>query len=230
LAGLASPAQAAPTPVGACTGQVLLGTFTPALKDVEQIGVSNAVKLLADQTTKVKIAGDCSSATRVGDPINPGGGFVSPLTPKAVAGKLLGNFGCEAAFATPAAWAPNGKITFTMTQLNALAKPYVVQTDVQATGAGTGGPDTINLRGIVLKGAAVGGQVTGDVWFDPVSKTGGASGYNTGYELDIVQAIGCQDGNPNTALIPTVLIGGGAATSTSLIGSTAGGLLFTLGQ
>lgn len=235
---MAAPAaHAAPTVVGGCGGQVALGTITPALGDQTQIGVVAKTKLLKDLTTKTAIAGDCSSAVRPGDPIHPAGGLVSPLTPKAEAASLLGNASCangataQAADATAAAaWPLNGKITYTMTQLNALGKPYAIQADIEGLGFNPAGPDLLDVGGIVLKGAAVGAIVSGNIWFDPVAKTGGSSGYNTGYELDLTNALGCADGTPGNASIGTVLVGGGGASSTSLLGSTASGPVFSLGE
>jgi len=235
---MAAPAaHAAPTVIGNCQGQIALGTLTPAITDQTQIGVVAKTKLLKDLTTKAAISGDCSSASRPGAPEAPGGGLISPLTPKAEAASLLGNTGCAngatavAADGTAAAaWPLNGKITYTMTQLNALAKPWAIQADIETLGFNAGaGPDVLDVGGIVLKGAAVGAIVSGNIWFDPVSKTGGTSGYNTGYELDLTNALGCADGTPNNATISTVMIGGGA-TSPSLLGSTASGPVFSLGE
>jgi hypothetical protein len=42
--------------------------------------------------------------------------------------------------------------------------------------------------------------------------------------------VGCVDGNPNTANILQVLTGGGGASATSLLNSTANGLLFAFGE
>jgi len=239
MAVAAAPAAvAAPTVIGGCGGQVALGTITPALTDQTQIGVVAKTKLLKDLTTKTAIAGDCSSAVRPGDPIHPAGGLVSPLTPKAEAASLLGNASCAngatavAADATAAAqWPLNGKITYTMTQLNALGKPYAIQADIEGLGFdAVAGPDVLDIGGIVLKGAAAGAIVSGDIWFDPVAKTGGPTGYNTGYELDLGQALGCADGTPNNATIGTVLVGGGGASTSSLLGSSASGPVFSLGE
>jgi hypothetical protein len=227
------------TPVGACMGQALLGTFfnstgtAAPLSDVTQIGVTVKTKLLKDLSTKTAIAGDCSAAVRPGDGIHPTGGLVSPLTPKAVAAKLVGNASCATTANDPnaaAAWPLNGKITWTMTQLNALAKPYQIQASVAILGFDPAGPDVVDVGGIVLKGVAVGANVSGSLWQDPVTKTGGTNGYNTGYELDLAGAASCADATPNNANVAQVLIGGGAGTATSLLGSTASGISFSLGQ
>jgi hypothetical protein len=225
------------TPIGGCGGQVGLGTITPALTDQTQIGVVVKTKLLKNLTTKAAITGSCDTASRPGDPINPAGGAVS-LHPKAMAASLLGNASCAAgssataADATKAAaWPLNGKITYTMTELNALAKPWQIQADVAILGFNTSaGPDVVDIGGIVLKGAAVGAIVGGNLWQDPVTKTGGATGYNTGYELDVAAGTGCADGTANNASISTVMLGGGGTSATSLLGSTATGPQFTLGE
>lgn len=244
FAAAAPAAHAAPTVIGGCGGAVGLATFfdstnvATTLGDQTTIGLVIKTKLLKDLTSKATIGGDCSSAVRPGDPIHPAGGLVSPLTPKAAAAKLVGNTGCAngptavAVDATAAAqWPSNGKITYTMTQLNALAKPYQIQADIALLGFDSGGqPDVINIGGIVLKGAAVGATVSGSLWQDPVAKTGGPTGYNTGYELDLNAALGCADGTPNNAAIAQTLFGGGGGSSTSLLGSTASGLVFSLGQ
>jgi hypothetical protein len=244
MIALAGPASAAPTPVGACTGQVGLATITPALTDQTQLNVVIKTKLLKTVTTKQAIAGDCSSASRPGDPINPAGGLVSPLTPKAVAASLIGNTSCangddaEGVDATAAAaWSPSGKITFTMTQQNALGKPWQIQADVAFLGADTtpGNTATINVGGIVLKGAAVGATVSGSIWQAPVVKLpkgdpGLPGVYETGYGLDLLGALGCVDATPNNATISQTLFGGGGASANSPVGGTAAGVLFSLGQ
>jgi hypothetical protein len=246
----APAAHAAPTPIGGCGGQILLGTITPALGDQTQIGVVIKTKILKDLTAKTAIGGACATAVRPGDPIQPAGGSTGTLTPKAEAASLTGNLGCAqgptavAADATAAAqWPASGKITITMTQLNALAKPYQIQAATTILGFNPGFQDVVDLGGVVLKGAAFGATVSGSIWEDPVSKTGGPTGYNTGYELDISNALGCADGTPNNATISTVLSGGGNGasfggtgtngedTSTSLLGSTGvPGLGFSLGE
>jgi hypothetical protein len=80
----------------------------------------------------------------------------------------------------------------------------------------------------VLKGLAAGMLVTGSLWQDPVAKTGGATGYNTGYELDMTNSNNCADATASNASITKLMIGGGAGSSTSLLGSTAEGLQFLM--
>jgi hypothetical protein len=202
---------------------------------VTQIGVTAKSKLLKDLTTKANIGGSCTAPPRTGDPnIPPPGGAVHP---KALAASLVGNASCAAPADDPnsaAAWPLNGKMTFTMTEtytdgVTAKVKPYSIQTDVSVLGPGAA-PDVLNVGGIVLKGLAAGAIVSGSVWQDPVAKTGGTTGYNTGYELNLSAAIGCGDSTPNNASIATTMYGGGAGSSTSLTGSTAEGVKFTLGE
>src|SRR5262245_33051409 len=241
MIGVAAPAaHAQVTPVGGCGGAIILATFYDStgavlkpLTDVTAIGTTAKTKLLKDITTKTAIGGDCSSAVRPGDPIHPAGGLVSPLTPKAAAAKLVGNASCAPAADDPAAaaaWPLNGKITYTMTQLNDLAKPYQIQADISVLGFDPVQADVVNLAFIVLKGAAVGANVSGGIWFDPVAllpkcDPGLPGAYNTGYGLNIAPAAGCQDGVPGNAAIDMVMSGGGGATDTSLLGSVAPGLI-----
>lgn len=236
----AAPAEV--TQVGACEGQALLATFYNSanalapLTDVTQKGVTVKTKLLSDQTTKAKIAGDCDTATRPGEPGYDTNGEIAALTPKAVAGKLVGNASC---YTTDLggdpneadAWPLSGKIVFTGTQLNDLGKPVQIQAQITVLGFDPVIADAVNVGGIVLKGPGVGATAGGQIWFDPVAKTGGATGYNTGYELDLGQALGCADETPNNAALAQVMVGGGGATSTSLLGSEGiSGITFSIGQ
>ncbi len=201
-----------------------------------QLGIVGKTKLLKDQTTKALLGGSCTAPPRTGDPnIPPASGAVNP---KAVAAALTGNAACSAPVDDPnsaAAWPLNGKITFTMTQtytdmVKLTVKPYQIQADISLLGTGSGGPDTVDVGGIVLKGLGAGAIVKGDLWQDPVTLTGGNTGYNTGYTLDLVGAAGCADATPGNASITNTMFGGGSASSASLIGSVANGLEFTLGE
>jgi hypothetical protein len=116
-----------------------------------------------------------------------------------------------------------------MTQANDLLKPYQIQAQVSVLGFDPVQPDVMNLSGLVLKGAAAGANVSGSLWQNAVTDTDGPTGYNTGYELDVAAGLNCANGTPSDASISAVLIGGGAGSSTSLLGSTASGVMFTLG-
>jgi hypothetical protein len=246
MAAVAAPASAAPTPVGACGGSVSLIKLTSAVKGQglgDQTAYAKAAGNLAkDQTSKTAIAGNCSGITRPGDTHIPFTGPISTLTPKSQAVSLTGNASCangptaEAADATAAlAYPLNGKITWTFTQtytdlITAKAKPYKMQAGVAALGFNPAGPDVLDIGGIVLSGVNAGAAVTGNIWEDPVAKTGGATGYNTGYELDLAAAVGCADGTAGNANLTQVLSGGGGSSATSLLGSSATGLAFAFGE
>jgi hypothetical protein len=221
------------TSVGQCAGSIALGTVAPSLADATQVGVTLKTKLLKDLGTKTALAGDCSAIVRPGDSIHPAGGLISPLTPKAMAASLVGNASCADASDDPnaaAGWPLNGKITWTMSQLNELGKPYQIQADVSVSGTSSAGADVVDVGGIVLKGAAIGARVGGTLWEDPVVRSTGASGYNTGYGLDLANATACGDSTAGNASISTVMIGGGGSTATSLMGNNAEGITFTLGE
>ena len=86
--------------------------------------------------------------------------------------KLVGNVSCAngcdgvAVDATAAAaWPANGKITWTMTQLNASGEAVADPGRRRAARLQpAAGPDVIDIGGIVLKGAAVGATVCGNIW------------------------------------------------------------------
>ncbi len=225
-----------PAVVGNCQGQVLLASVKPALTDVTQIGVKVNGALAKDQTTKLAIGGTCTAPARTGDTHIPQP--TGTLTPKSEVVSLLGNASCSAPVDDPniaQAWPENGKVTWTMTQtytdlVTGLVHPYKIQAAISILGFNPAGPDVVNVGGIVLTGLAPGAGVTGNVWQDPVVKTGGSSGYNTGYELDLTSSAGCADATPNNASISKILLGGGGTSSSSLLGSSATGMSFTLGQ
>jgi hypothetical protein len=224
-----------PTVVGDCSGQVLLGAVSPSLTDATQRGVKITGALAAVQHTTTKIGGTCNASPRTGDPKMPPPS--GTLHPKAVGLSLLGNASCS----TPTndsnaadAYPLNGKITWTMTEqytdpTTNLVHSYKIQAAIAVLGTGAGGPDVEDVSGIVLTGLAPGALVHGDIWQDPVVKTGGASGYNTGYTLDMTNANACADATAGNALIKKVLIGGGGTSSSSLLGSTTAGVRFELG-
>jgi hypothetical protein len=236
------------------------------LTDRTVAGVKAAGGLAKDQTSKLLVngGGTCTGHWRPGDPHNPGHLNTDPLinlTAKAQATALLGNATCATGAAEQAldtgatanTWPLNGKITWTFNQtyfdpVAAVTKPYKMQADIALLGIGANGDgaDVVSVGGVVLSGVNAGamlatfqtaGAFHSSVWEDPVSKTGGASGFNTGYELDLAQAVGCADGDgggetatQGNANILQVLTGGGGASATSLLGSSANGLVFEFGQ
>jgi hypothetical protein len=236
LAMTAPAAHAAVTPAGSCGGQVGLAKIVPPLGDQTQPVVITTA-LLKDLTSKTAISGTCNNLVQAPQLNATNGAVPATLHPKAFASKLAGNSSCAngaAAMAADAtagtAYPINGKITVTMTELNALAKPWQIQEYVSLLGFNAAGPDVVDLGGIIIKGPSVGGAVSGNIWEDPVTKTGGTSGYNTGYELDLTNALGCADGTPNNASIAQTMFGGGSTSSTSLLGSTAVGTSYQFGE
>jgi hypothetical protein len=264
MIGFASPdAHAAVTQLGDCGGAVQLVKITSPVKgvglgDQTTIGIKAAGNLAATLATghpKVNGGGACEGGgdpnvhpvVRTGDPHVPQP--TTKLTGKSEAISLLGNASCAsgadavAADANVAnAWPLNGKITWTFNEtytdiISLGIKPYKMQADVSILGFSTdpATPDIVNVSGIVLTGTFVGAQVDGHVWEDPVAKTGGPTGYNTGYELDVSNALGCATADPGDANITQVLAGGGnvggADSSTSLLNTlNVDGLHFQVGQ
>jgi hypothetical protein len=249
LIGVAAPAaHAVVTHVGDCNGSVAL---------VKLAGVTKGTGL-GDQTAQVKITGNVAKDQTLKTPVNGGGtcnGVIRPgdlhvpngptgaLTAKSEAISFLGNASCAngptavAADATAAlAYPANGKITWTFNQtyvdmISLGIKPYKMQADVALLGFDPVLPDVVNVGGIVLSGVNAGATVSGHIWEDPVALTHGATGYNTGYELDLATAAGCADGIAGNANILIVLSGGGGASAVSLLGSNLpNSLSFDFGQ
>jgi len=255
MAMAAPAAHAAVTPAGSCKGSVSLVKLSSPVKGVgltdqtvRSIKISGA--LAKDQTSKTVVnnGGSCNGVYRSGDKHVPSG---SPGSGNVVVGatglvsqaiSLLGNVSCAngatavAADATAAdAYPATGKITQKWAStyidlLTAAPKNFASQSDVTLLGFSLTQPDVVDVGGVILSGVSAGAAVTGDIWEDPVAKTGGASGYNTGYELDLASAAGCADGTPNNANLTIVLSGGGGASATSLLGSTASGLTYHFGE
>jgi hypothetical protein len=229
-----------PTLVGTCTGQVLLATPNPALTDVTQNGVKiNGALASVQHTSPVqKIGGRCDASPRPGDPHVPAP--TGDLHPKAESFALLGNTSCAPPAVDPnasQAYAENGKVTWTMNEtyvdpITNLSHSYKIQADIAVLGTGQNGngPDVEDIQGIVLTGLAPGAIVRGTIWQDPVIKTGGATGFNTGYEVDNAGVTACADATAGNALIKKLMIGGGGTSATSLIGSSTEGVKFEIGE
>jgi hypothetical protein len=237
MMAFAVPASATPTQLGSCTGQLTLLKFTPnPLTDVTQIGEKIAGGLAKDQTTHLAINGTCKNTGGTGlPPARPGDSHIPQPGAgtgalKSMGVSLLGNGSCASAANDPAsafAYPFNGKITWTATQtyndlVTTVPHNYKIPSVVALLGfTPGGGADQVDVGGIVAAGGLIpGATVKGSVWEDPVTKTGGPAGYNTGYEVDFGNAVGCADATPGNASIAQVLSGGGAGTSTSLIGTT----------
>ncbi len=256
-----------PQQVGVCTDTVQLVKLTTAVKGVglgDQTldNVKAAGNVAKDQNSHLVVngGGSCSGVTPHGDKHIPfptsGSNGVSGLTAKSAAVSITGNASCaqdaggtafdqENDATADNAYPLHGKITWTFNNtyndlITAAPKPYKMQAMVNVLGfsANPLTPDVIDLGGMVLSGVNAGAIVGGSVWFDPVVKDGGAAGYNTGYDVDLGAAVGCQDDTEtpsthpaqvNDANIGTVLSGGGPATP-SLLGSTTPGITFTFGE
>ena len=226
-------------------------------------GVKAVGVLATNITNKTKIGGNCAGHWRPGDTHNPGHLNTDPLialTAKAEATAITGNASCGQGADqtgdtnyTTHTWPLSGKVTWTFNEtyfdpITLATKPYKMQAAVSILGIAANGDaaDVISVGGIVLSGVNAGatlatfataGAAHSSIWEDPVSKTGGLTGYNTGYELDLGSAAGCADGlqpgetgTVGNANILQVLTGGGGASTTSLLGSSANGILFEMGQ
>jgi hypothetical protein len=262
LIGIAAPAaHAVVTNAGTCENSVSLVKITTPTKgvglgDQTRDNVKAAGALAKDQTSKLVVqgGGTCSGVTPHGDkhiPFPPtGNNVVTGLTAKAQATVITGNASCAQGNDVPNdataanAYTLHGKVTWTFNQtytdlITLAVKPYKMQAMISVLGFNPTPPgDSIDIGGIVLSGVNAGASVSGGVWFDPVIKTGGASGYNTGYELDLASAAGCADDPasptpPGSALddanIGIVLSGSGAATP-SLLGTVRPGFSFDFGE
>ncbi len=245
---VAPAANAADTPAGICIGSKSMGKLVPGLGD-QTAAVTVTTSVLTDLSTNptTKLGGTCANLVARVD--NPGGAAPGALHPKAIASKLTGISSCaqgdplvvtDAAHfdATRANQYPlNGKQVITMTELDALAKPWQVQSYITIKGFKPGTLDVVEITGINIKGPSVGATVSGTLYEDPISKFSPTSpagtvpakpwpsGY-TGYGLDIVTGnpLGCQNTTPGDANLTLVQVGDG----TSLLGSTGvTGLAYT---
>ncbi len=89
--------------------------------------------------------------------------------------------------------------------------------------------DIVEGHGIVTKGVAAGADVAFESIFDPIAKdkTQTTATPYFGYNYDVAGAVGCTDVTPNNA---NILELAGGDTGTSLLGDTAAGFSFTIGQ
>jgi len=255
MAMAAPAAHAVVTTLGSCSGSVSLVKLSTAVKgvgltDQTQRNIKAAGGLAKDQSTKLIVnnGGSCSGVYRAGDKHVPspavGGGntILSTLNTTVQATSLLGNAGCAsgagavAVDATAAdAYPLTGKITWKFAQqytdlLTLAPKNYAMQAAISLLGFSQTQADVIDVGGTVLTGVNAGATVSGDIWEDPVAKTGNSDQYNTGYTLDLPSAVGCADGTANNANILQVLSGAGGASATSLLGSTTSGISFKTGE
>jgi hypothetical protein len=251
---VAPAASAAVTQVGTCKGGVTLDKITPPLSDQTVNGTKIAGALAKDKTTLAVIGGVCKGVSPLTHiPVRPGDPHIpqpsGDLHPKIEAISLLGNTGCASGAGAVAvdgnaanAWPEAGTVTFTFTEtytdiVTAAVKNYQMKSNISLLGFNpTYAPDTVDLGGVnVNSGVGAGLTVTGSVWEDPVKK--GTDGppttdiYNTGYVLDLGNAIGCADGTAGNATIAQVLSGGGGASQNSPLGTTGvPGIAFQTGE
>jgi hypothetical protein len=234
-----------PTPtgnasVGGCGGQVGVASFADAttklpisLTDQTALGVVVKGKMLKNIVSKAALGGNCSAPVRAGDVSHPAGGVVA-LTPKALSLTLLGNISCAATPAGPnaaSAWPANGKLAFTMNELDATAHFYSITTQVSLARDTAAGPDVYDVSGVVVKGPGLGGTVSGAIWMDPVvlAAKGVPGLFNSGYQLDTANVTHCNDATVGNASTAAMLFGGGGASATSPRGAVGvTGIVITL--
>jgi hypothetical protein len=156
---------------------------------------------------------------------NAGGAIPSTLHPKAIALKFTGLASCTsttsaiAADATKAnAFALSGKVTITMTELDALGKPFQSAAYVTVKGYDPTKSDVLQISGQVTKGASIGATVTARLYLDAVTKILPAvkPPAGNGYQADPTTGGHCTDGTAGNASVLQAQIGDG----TSLFGST----------
>jgi hypothetical protein len=89
--------------------------------------------------------------------------------------------------------------------------------------------DIVEGHGIVTKGVAAGADVAFESIFDPIAKdkTQTTATPYFGYNYDVAAAVGCTDATPDNA---DILLLAGGDSGTSLLGDTASGFTFTVGQ
>jgi hypothetical protein len=123
----------------------------------------------------------------------------------------------------------NGSPTVTSSASPAVGAAKFVANDVGGTITGTGIPAGAVITAVnsatsvtISANATASGTATNGIL--------NAGNYDTGYLLDISGAVGCQDTTPGNGTITTVLVGGGGASASSILGGTGSGLIFSFGQ
>jgi hypothetical protein len=257
IAMAAPSASAAPTPAGTCGGGVVLGKVNPGLTDTPtNETVTTAV--LKDTTTKAAIGGTCNNMVQNAQDTALNGAPPASISIGSIATKLIGTASCQAG--ETGVYPLTGKQTTSSvtTQLNNLGKKWQLQAYVTIQGFDPSALDVVDVTGLVSKGLSVGAVETATYWENPVVKGVDPEGdgtnnptadganhnddniFNTGYSVDDNYAlnvlVGCLSGSPEGEVsqanaITSVAIGGGGATAASpLLGSTANGASFALGQ
>ncbi|HEY7439500.1 MAG TPA: hypothetical protein VIC35_08890 [Acidimicrobiia bacterium] len=257
VAMTAPSASAAPTPAGTCTGGLVLGKVNPGLTDAPQ-NETITTSVMKDTTTKAAIGGQCTGLLENAQDTALNGAPPATIHPSAIATKLIGTASCQSG-ETPV-YPPTGKQTISSAtnELTQLGKKWQIQSYITITGTDPSAVDLLHVTGIVAKGLDVGAVETATYWQNPVVKSLDPEGngennatadganhnddniFNTGYSVDdnyaastlILCLAGSGVGEISQAnAITQLAIGGGGATSTSpILGSSASGVSFALGQ
>ncbi|HEY7440617.1 MAG TPA: hypothetical protein VIC35_14575 [Acidimicrobiia bacterium] len=256
IAMTAPAASAAPTPAGTCTGALLLGKINPALTDAEQ-NVTITTSVAKDVTTKAAIGGTCNNMVENAQDTALNGAPPASISVGAVATKLIGTFSCQS---DEVGYPLTGKQTTSSvtTQLNNLGKKWQIQAYITIQGFDPSALDVVDVSGLVAKGLSVGAVETGTYWESPAVKGTDPEGdgtnnptadganhsddnfFNSGYSVDdnfaLNTLVKCLAGSavgeiPPTSGVPLMALGGGGATTLSpILGSSAAGSSFALGQ
>jgi hypothetical protein len=256
IAMTAPAATAAPTPAGTCTGALVFGKITPALTDAEQ-NVTITTSLAKDTTTKAAIGGTCNNLVQDAQDTVLNGAPPAVIHPSAIATKLTGTFSCQS---DETGYPLTGKQTISSAtnELTALGKKWQIQAYITIQGFDPGGLDLVDVHGLVAKGLSVGAVETAVYWENPAVKGTDPEGdginnptadganhsddnfFNSGYSVDDVFALNtlvdCLAGSavgqiPPTSGVALMALGGGGATTLSpILGSSASGASFSLGE
>jgi hypothetical protein len=176
----------------------------------------------------------------------------------AVATKLVGTASCQPGQTPNYPLTGKQTVSSVTTQLNAVGKKWQVQSYITIQGFNPAALDVVDVRGLVAKGLSVGAVGTATYWENPVVKGTDPEGngtnnptadgehhnddniFDSGYSVDdnfaLNVLVGCLSGSPageipTASAITQVAIGGGGATALSpLLGSSAAGASFALGE
>jgi hypothetical protein len=260
IAVVAGPASATPTPVGSCSGALMLGKFTPGVNDTIQ-NETLTTSLLKNVATHAPIGGSCDNLVQSPQDTALNGPPPASMAVGSIATKLTGAVSCQSNETPQYPLTGKQTISSVSTQLNAIGKKWQIQAYITAEGLDPAGPDVYDVTGLVAKGLDVGALETASYWEEPVVKsldpegdgtntTPGFDGVNgdddnlanSGYSVDdnytypallLCQPATDPDEFPGAGLAPItqVAFGGGGATATSpFLGTTANGATFTLGN
>jgi hypothetical protein len=256
IAMAAPAANAAATPAGSCTGALVLGKVNPGLTDTPTNEVITT-SVAKDTTTKAPIGGQCTGMLLNAQDTAIQGSPPATIHPGSIATKLIGTASCESG--ETGVYPLTGKQTTNSltTELNNIGKKWQQQSYITIQGFDPSGLDVVDVTGLVSKGLSVGAVETATYWENPVVKGTDPEGdgtnnptadganhnddniFNSGYSVDdnfaLNTLVNCLTGSgPGQIAAPgitLVAIGGGGATSSSpILGSSAAGASFSLGQ